>query len=121
MPPRLLSLLTLLEGALRDREAPAMNVTPTRLISFQRGIARVIFGDKSGEITVQSFCLADGQLCIKMQLRWNGCPATVTHALYPQGNFQWDEQVGRVADSWCEGPPPTPIEHDSGSPLQAVG
>jgi hypothetical protein len=120
MAPRLLSIITLLEGALRDREAPAMTQTPTRLISFHRGIGRLVFADKSGEIAIQTFSLADGQMCIKLQIRWTGTPATVTHALYPQGNFQWDERIGSVADSWCEGPPPAPMVHDESAVLEAV-
>ncbi|WP_404424012.1 hypothetical protein [Nibricoccus sp. IMCC34717] len=120
MAPRLLSIITLLEGALRDREAPAMAQTPSRLISFHRGIGRLIFADKSGDIAIQTFSLADGQMCIKLQVRWTGTTATVTHALYPQGNFQWDERIGSVADSWCEGPPPSPVLVDEGAVLEAV-
>lgn len=115
MTSRILWLLNLMENSLRDRECPAVEKTPLRMVSFHRGIGRLSFVDGSGEVLVQSFTLADGQLCMKLQLRWAGSEHVSTHSLYPQGNFQWDEAVGVVADAWMEGPPAiAPIAMASG-------
>lgn len=103
--PRLLFLMNMFENALRDREAPAVAKPPARMVSFHRGIGRLSFHDGSGDVTVQSFTLADGQQCLKIILHWPGTDYTSAHSLYPQGNFQWEEAVGQVADVWLEGPP----------------
>lgn len=116
MSSRILWVLNLLESSLRDRECTAVDKTPLRMVSFDKGIGRLSFADGSGDVVVQCFTLADGQTCMKLQLRWTGSEQIKTHSLYPQGNFQWDEQVGVVADSWMEGPPVVSMRSTGGFP-----
>ncbi len=121
MAPRILSLLSMFETALRDRESPSVAKPGTRLVSFHRSIARLTFADGSGDVVLQCFTLADGQTCIKMQLRWASTGQISIHSLYPQGNFQWEEEVGRVADAWTEGPPAeAPVAPTGASGLHVI-
>jgi hypothetical protein len=106
MAPRLVSLLSLIEKALVIQECPSMNVPGTRSVNFSKGLARYSFGDGSGAVVLQSFLLADGQICIKAALMWAGSEAVGQEAVYPrETRFSWDDAADRIASAWMAGPP----------------
>lgn len=97
MSPRLLSLLSLIEQALIAHES--LPAAPTRLADYRRGLARLSFAD-GGVIALQNFLLADGQLCVRVDLSRapGAAPASVT--IYPRELSDWAAGAERVAAEW---------------------
>lgn len=103
MPPRLLSLLSLIEAALAGRGRPP---AVTRSADYRKGIARMTFADGSGSIVLQNFHLADGQLCMRVDLRRTGATEAAETAIYPQASaFDWAEAAARIARAWSMAAP----------------
>jgi hypothetical protein len=106
MSPRLLSLLSLIEAAFGDRMPAVGN---TRLADYRNGIARMTFTGGAGEIVLQNYLLADGQLCMRVLLRPAGqsVPAEVIEtAIYPkQGFFDWSAEADRIVHLWLDRAP----------------
>lgn len=108
MAPRLLSLLTLIESSLSQNEAPSVaKGRPMRTVNFNKGLARLTFNDGSGSILLQSFTLADGQICVKAMLEWAGAAKPGVQSVYPKEEFNWLGAAHRIAEAWMDGPPPT--------------
>lgn len=96
--PRLLSLLSLIEAAL---PASARTGLIARSVDYRNGIARMTFVDGSGGIVVQNFLLADGQLCMRVELHCTGVAESEALFIYPQGHaFDWMSEASRVALAW---------------------
>jgi hypothetical protein len=97
MPPRLLSLLALIEDALA---AGSCSGAPLRSADFRKGIARMTFPADGGSVLVQNFQLADGQLCVRVKLDRPGALAW-EGAIYPQAKgFDWSDAAARIALNW---------------------
>lgn len=111
MAPRLLSLLSLIETALGQNEAPCVaKGRPGRSVNFHKGLARMTFNDGSGSIFLQGFILADGEICIKALLEWVGAARPGQQAIYPKGDsFNWAGAACRIAEAWLDGPPAVEI------------
>lgn len=107
MPPRLFSLLGLIEDAL----AASSNLgTPLRSANFQKGIARMTFPGDGGSVVVQNFKLTGGQLCVRVKLARPG-PVVWEGSIYPQASgFDWSDAAARVALNW---PDPVATEEQS--------
>lgn len=104
MPPRLLSLLSSVESALINQGWPGVNTPPQRAVNYQKGIARMIFSDGSGSVTLQNFVLADGQICVRAQFTWAPSQATASCSIYPTGNeYNWNTAAEKIADGWVNG------------------
>lgn len=99
MPPRLLSLLASIEEALGDI-APVGRVS--RSADYDKGIARMTFLDGGGGIVLRNFVLAEGQLCVRVELRRTGAAAPVLTAIYPQTARDWSAATVRIAEAWCD-------------------
>lgn len=99
MAPRLLSLLSSIEGALSDT-APISAVT--RSADYRKGIARMTFADGSGSIVLQNFLLADGQLCVRVDLRRTGAIVPAETSIYPQTGVDWSSATTRIAEKWFD-------------------
>ena len=98
--PRLLSLLSLIEAALSSAQGRPAAVT--RSADYRMGVARMTVGDGSGSILLQNFLLADGQLCMRINLRRTGAAQAGEEAIYPQvATFDWEEAAARIARAWC--------------------
>jgi len=107
MAPRLLSLLSLVESSLLEHEAPSVaKGRAARTVNFHKGLARLSFNDGSGAILLQSFTLADGQICVKAMLEWTGVAQPGMQAVYPTDSFNWGGAACRIAEAWMDGPPP---------------
>jgi hypothetical protein len=64
------------------------------------------FNDGSGAILLQSFTLADGQICVKAMLEWSGAVQPGVQAIYPkEDGFNWPGAACRIAEAWLDGPP----------------
>lgn len=108
-PPRLLSLLALIEGALAEDARPG---APLRSADFRKGIARMTFPADGGSVLVQNFQLADGQLCVRVKLARPGAVAW-EGAIYPQvKGFDWSDAAARIALNW---PVPTATPEYAGA------
>jgi hypothetical protein len=94
--PRLLSLLSLIEAALSEGTAVA------RAADYRKGLARMSFAD-GGSVAVQNFSMADGQLCLRLELRPAGAVKARETAIYPRpGTFDWSAEAERIAREWRE-------------------
>lgn len=117
MATRLLSFLNDIEQAL-TKESIA-NMGPTwdglRIVNYKSGLARLTLTPPSGAevvapggtILLQGFLLADGSLCHKAQLTWEGSPATTQIAVYAKPDVNWATEARRIASTWLAGPPAT--------------
>lgn len=123
--PRLVSLLSSIEKALVSYACPSVGGRPQRVVNYQKGIARMSFSDGSGSITLQSFTLADGQICVKAEFLWAQTQQTGTYSIYPStDNFEWYGAAIRLAEAWMNGLPSVDEEAEetsgSGERLQAA-
>ena len=134
MSTRLLSFLTDIEHSLAADE-PSPNEGSwinSRSISYHMGLARLTLGSTSsesgykpmGEVLLQSSNLADGSICFKATLRWQGATATVIESIYEKPNIEWRSCARQLAAIWLGGAPAA-IETislvEEHAPLQAVG
>ena len=58
---------------------------------------------------LQSFTLADGQICVKAMLEWAGAAQPGVQAVYPTESFNWPGAACRIAEAWMDGPPPEAV------------
>lgn len=104
MSTRLLSFMSAVESALINQGWAGVNIPPQRAVNFQKGIARMVFEDGSGNITLQSFTLADGQICLRAQYTWAPSSATASTSIYPTGeDYNWTAAAEKIADGWVHG------------------
>lgn len=112
---RLLSFLSAVEHAITsETAAPTQRAAweTTRMVSFQRGVARLTLdvhpGSRSaipgGAIFLQAFALADGSSCLKASLTWRGSDAFPSVSIYATPTIDWETEAQRVASAWLEGP-----------------
>lgn len=102
MTPRLLSYLNYIQEAI-VRQGGA-KLEGSRMVSFHKNIARLSIKD-GGAIQIQTFALADGQVCVKTALYWPGLPSPAFYAVYPTTeDFSWENAAEKVAQMWIEGP-----------------
>lgn len=95
---RLLSLLSLIEESLFEGGASA---GVSRSADYRKGIARMTFDDGRGGIVLHNFLLADGQLCVRVELRREGAAKPAETAIYPTApGFEWKTAAARVAREW---------------------
>ncbi|MEO7414866.1 MAG: hypothetical protein ABIZ81_16090 [Opitutaceae bacterium] len=129
---RLLSFLTDVEQAL-IKEAAA-NLGPSwitsRMINYHHGVARMTLTpatdvDSSqlrGSVFLQGFELADGSLCVKASLNWQGSDAFPVIAVYAKPSVDWRAEAAKIASAWLAGPPVAVVTTAAGelSPLVAA-
>ena len=110
---RLLSFLSDIEKAL-VAESPVVEGgvwEANRMVNFHQQMARVSFTARpgvdlpvtGGGVFLQSFALADGSICLKANLTWNGSDAHATHAVYTTPGTNWKLEASRIASVWLEG------------------
>ncbi len=99
MPPRLLSLLSLIEAAL---SGSVQGGVVMRSANYPEGIARMTFADGGGSIVLRNFLLADGELCVRVDLRRAGTAGAGASVIYPRtGAFDWTTAAAKIARAWC--------------------
>ena len=105
MPPRLLTLLGLIETALVNQGATVVASPPQRSVSFHKGMARMNFADGSGSIVLQNFTLADGQICVKAVFLWGEGVEGGSCSIYPRDHFDWQAAADQIAAAWMSNRP----------------
>jgi hypothetical protein len=115
MATRLLSFLTAIEEALPRESAakPGPAWTCQRMVNFKDGLARMTMlppegagpAVHGGSIFLQSFLLADGSLCLKASLGWDGSAGHTPIAVYATPQLDWSAEARKVAAAWLAGPP----------------
>jgi hypothetical protein len=102
MNARLLSFLNLIQDAIIRQNGT--DIEGTRMISFQKNIARFNMKDGSA-VQVQTFVLADGQTCIKVALYWAGINVPAVVSVYPtSAGFSWEKSAEKIGQTWIDGP-----------------
>ncbi|MDB6093968.1 MAG: hypothetical protein JWM32_1530 [Verrucomicrobia bacterium] len=114
MATRLLSFLHSIEQALLANPAARTGGTweTQRIVNYKQGLARMTltpiaaatdaFG---GTIFLQSFVLADGSICLKANLGWDGSEAAAQVAVYSKPEVDWLAEARQIAQVWLAGPP----------------
>ncbi len=115
MATRLLSSLTQIEQALLKESAsnngPSWEVT--RMVNYHHGLARMTLTPPAGAdstqvrgaIFLQSYMLADGTLCFKASLNWQGSDAFPVISIFTKPGLDWQTESTRIASAWLAGPP----------------
>jgi len=107
MASRLLSLLSLVESALkRDAAAAGTSIVSVRrIVNYPKGLARLTINEGAGIIGFQHFDLADGETCVRATVTWADREEAGHAEIYPQGaEFDWPAAASRVAGVWIAGP-----------------
>jgi len=114
MAIRLLSFLTDIEQALLKESAANMGPTweTIRMVNYHHGLARMTLappkdaeaGGVGGTILLQSFLLADGSVCLKAILGWEGSAQPRVIAVYSKPQLNWKAEAMRIASLWLAGP-----------------
>ena len=82
------------------------------MVNFHHGLARLTLAARpgvdlpvtGGTIFLQSFSLADGSLCLKASLNWQGSESLPVIAVYSTPVMNWKLEASRIASAWLEGP-----------------
>lgn len=129
---RLISFLTEIEHKLLA-ESPVVEGgawQATRMVNFHHGLARLNLTPRPGNdfrpgsIFLQSFALADGSICLKASLQWEGADSSPVLAVYSTPKLNWKLEASRIASAWLEGPVETMASfhaEEALTPLAAVG
>ena len=137
MATRLLSSLTQIEQAIVKESAgnngPTWEVT--RMVNYHQGLARMTLtppahaepSQSRGAIFLQSYALADGTLCFKANLNWQGSDVYPAISIFTKPGLDWQAESARIASAWLTGPPSAaaaPIafadEHQDLAPLASA-
>jgi hypothetical protein len=52
---------------------------------------------------LQGFALADGSLCMKANLTWQGTENSAMYAIYAKPKIDWRLEASQIADKWLDG------------------
>ena len=107
---RLLSFVSEIERSLAA-SAPGSDggwVT-RRTLNFHLGLARLTIKPRAesglgGTLFVQAFTLADGSLCLKASLGWEGSDEVPVMAVYSSPTLNGKREAARIAAAWIKGP-----------------
>jgi hypothetical protein len=114
MATRLLSSLTQIEHAILKNSAS--NNGPTwevsRMVNYHHGLARMTLTPPAGSdpsqargaIFLQSYTLADGTLCFKVSLNWQGSDCFPVISIFTKPGLDWHAEAVRIAAAWLAGP-----------------
>lgn len=119
MNTRLLSFLSDFENALlADDPAPGDGGSwqSARAVNYHLGLARLTLKvalpsgqiEARGTVLIQSYSLADGTLCLKASLSWEGRDQAVQRSIYSKPGVDWKREARKVAAEWMAGPPAAP-------------
>jgi hypothetical protein len=111
---RLLSFLSDIERAL-VAESPVVEGgawASQRMVNFKQQLGRLSLTARpgadlpvtGGTVFLQSFALADGSLCLKANLSWNGSETSTSVAVYDVPGVNWKLEASKIASAWLNGP-----------------
>ncbi len=132
MQTRLLAFLAETERSIRagkpePREAAAWEIL--RSVNYRLGLARLALAarDASGVVTpmgavlLQSFRLADGNVCLRANLVWQEAGQEASITIYAKPDLEWQAEAERVASAWLAGPVAKDTALHETAPLLAAG
>jgi len=110
---RLLSFLSDIESALGAIDpAPRGGAwEAARMVNTTLGVAKLYLKarynpsriESLGGVQLQSHQLADGSVCLKAFLSWNGRDSESVHAIYDRPQLDWSGEARRLAEAWLSG------------------
>lgn len=82
------------------------------MVNYSHGLARMMLSapagaegiPQRGAIFLQSFLLADGTLCLKASLSWQGNEASPVIPVYSKPKLDWKVKAASIASAWLAGP-----------------
>ena len=107
----------------------------TRMVNYHHGLARMTLTPQAGgepdqlrgAVFVQSFTLADGSLCLKASLNWQGSEVFPIISVYSKPGVDWKAEARQIGSAWLAGPPngnvtraDTAVDEDEIAKLLAV-
>ncbi|HEY1763995.1 MAG TPA: hypothetical protein VGF85_03665 [Opitutaceae bacterium] len=132
MQTRLLAFLAETERSIRagksePREGATWEIL--RSVNYRLGLARLALAarDPSGIVTpigavlLQSFKLADGNVCLRANLAWQEAGQETSLTIYAKPDLQWQAEAERVASAWLTGPVAKDAALHETTPLLAAG
>lgn len=112
---QLLSFLSEIGDALTKQSISDMGPTwdITRMVNYHHGLGRMNLTAPAGAddtqmrgaIFIQTYNLADGSLCLKANLSWQGSERFSTITVYSKPGLKWRTATAQIASSWLAGPP----------------
>jgi hypothetical protein len=132
MQTRLLAFLAETERAIRaGKSEPREGATweNLRSVNYRLGLARLALAARDSEgilipmgaLLLQSFKLADGNVCLRANLTWQEAGAETSHSIYAKPEVEWEAEASRVAASWLAGPVAKDASLHEPAPLLATG
>jgi hypothetical protein len=132
MQTRLLAFLAQTERSIRTgKPEPRDGATweNLRSVNYGLGLARLALSARDslgvmtpmGAVLVQSFKLADGNVCLRANLTWQDAGAESSLSIYAKPAVEWEAEAGRVAASWLSGPAAKEAALHEPTPLLAAG
>jgi hypothetical protein len=115
MQTRLLAFLAETERSIRTgKPEPREGATweNLRSVNYRLGLARLALAARDtlgvmtpmGVVLLQSFKLADGNVCLRANLTWKEGDAESSLSIYAKPEVEWEAEASRVATSWLSGP-----------------
>lgn len=113
---RLLSFLSDIETSVRaDDPEPGEGGAweSVRMANYHLGLARVQLSVRlpdgtnqaRGSVALQNYALADGTLCLRVELGWAGRENGKTLFVYSKPGVDWLREARKAAAEWMAGPP----------------
>ena len=132
MQTRLLAFLAEIERSIRaGKPVPRQGAAweNLRSVNYRLGLARLALAarDPSGDLTpigtvlLQSFKLADGNVCLKASLAWQEGASESSHSIYAKPEVEWEAEAIRTAAAWLSGPAPKEAPLHEPAALLAAG
>ena len=112
---QLLSFLSEIGDALIKQSISDMGPTwdITRIVNYHQGLGRMTLTPPAGAdetqmrgvIFLQIYHLADGSLCLKANLSWQGSEQFSTITVFSKPGLKWRTATSQIASTWLAGPP----------------
>lgn len=132
MQTRLLAFLAETERSIRaarpePRDGAAWEIL--RSVNYREGLARLALAARDssgvmipmGAVLIQSFKLADGNVCLRANLAWQEAGNETSLTVYAKPDLEWQAEAERVASSWLSGPVAKDAALHETAPLLAAG
>ena len=85
---------------------------PVRTVNYAAGVARLVLNiiegperppNPAGSVTVRGSRLADGSLCLRVELTWTGRPESALHTIVTKPGVDWLREARLLACTWGTG------------------
>lgn len=125
---QILSFLSEIGDALNKQSVSDMGPTwdIARIVNYHEGLGRMTLTPPAGAdetqwrgvIFLQTYELADGSLCLKANLGWQGNERYSTITVYSKPGLNWRKETAQIASAWLAGPPVASVTMSEVSPIE---